>query len=92
MKLVIFAESLAIILELPVGTAIKLHTKVKLSPLASLLALPSKVIGVPIVPGPPLPASATGATLAKLIEMHRGALEMTDILERIKKLEAKVKK
>jgi len=32
------------------------------------------------------------ATLAKLIEIHRGALEMADITERIKKLESELKK
>lgn len=32
------------------------------------------------------------ATLAKLVEVHRGALEMADITERIKKLEAELKK
>ena len=32
------------------------------------------------------------ATLAKLVEVHRGALELADITERIKKLEEEVKK
>lgn len=32
------------------------------------------------------------ATLAKLVEVHRGALEMADITERIKKLESGLKK
>lgn len=32
------------------------------------------------------------ATLAKLVEVHRGALELADITERIKKLEDEVKK
>ncbi|MBU0966927.1 MAG: hypothetical protein KKA54_11185 [Proteobacteria bacterium] len=36
------------------------------------------------------PTEAT--TLAKLVEVHRGALEVADITERIKRLEEKVKK